>query len=177
MIEIPPRFLINNRPLDENFEEDESLYIRFSASEYNVTGTNRLPVGAIKFPDCSVNRGKYSQPSDVLIPNWIFHGIAEIKVKDIPKTLKSEDKNARQFEFKVEHDPIDINHKYYSKQLFENYAHSEIRVYENGIHQKKDESKLPKTINKRYRTLISERAIIEILPPAPIEEDYNQPFF
>ncbi len=169
MIDIPPRFFVNNRPLDNKLEEDESLYMRFSSSEYNVVGTNRLPVGAIKFPDCSVNRGKYSQPSDVLIPNWIFHGIAEIKVRDVPKLLKSEDENAREFEFKVEHDPMDESHQYYPKQLFENYAHSEIRVYENGKHLRKDEARIPKKLNKRYRTLISEKALTEVLPPLQIE--------
>lgn len=175
MIKVPQRFLVNNRPPDQHFEENESLYLRFSASDFDTKYSDRLPVAAIKFPDVSVNREKYSQPSDVLIPHWINHGIAEIKVKDIPKSLMSgneNDKNAQEYEFKVEHDPIGADHPYYPKQEFENYAHSEIRAFKDGIHQKNGEVNIPKSINKKFRIYMSDKlAITKQLAVAPLEEE------
>lgn len=172
MIEIPPRFSVDNRPLNNKFEDDELLFMRFVSDDVDPAFGNRLPVGAIKFPDFSVNRGLYSQPTDVLIPNWIKHGIAELMVKNIPQPILSgneKDKNRKTYEFKVEHDPIDINHPYYSKQGFENYAHSEIRVYKDGTHQKtEDKAKIPPTVKKLFRTYISDSAsLVIIIDPAP----------
>lgn len=174
MIDVPPRFLINNRPIDNEFEENESLYLRFSAVGIDSTLENRLPVAAIKFPDVSVNRGKYSQPTDVLIPFWIQHGIAELEVGDIPSSLMSgdeKDKNSKNYDFKVEHDPVGPDHPSYQKYKFENYAHSEIRVYKDSVHQKTENKvKIPTTVKKKFRTHISDMArLLVIIDAAPTD--------
>ncbi len=165
MIRIPDRFFVNGRLPVEHFEPDELLYFRFSSIHF--TDESRLPVAAIKFPDFSVNRGKFSQPTDVLIPHWEGWGIAEFEVQAIPLTLNSGD--GREFEFKVKHDPIDDKHPYYTQpnQQFENYAHSEVRVFENGEHLKR---KLTDSVKKQFRMKMSDKTkIVVILEPSPAD--------
>ncbi|MGI8638885.1 MAG: hypothetical protein ACR2MG_02910 [Pyrinomonadaceae bacterium] len=163
MISIPNRFLVNGRPTIKDFEPNESLYFRFSSEHF--PDETRLPVAAIRFPDFSVNAGSLSQPSDVLIPHWINLGIAELKVSAIPLPLRSDDKNdEREFSFKACHDPIDETHPAYSKQQFENYAHTEIRAFLENEHFKKDP---PKSVRKKFRLILSDATkIIIILLPA-----------
>ena len=164
MISIPDRFLVNGRETDNVFAPDEHLFFRFNPTHFS--DDMRLPVAAIRFPDFSVNREKFSQPSDVLVPKWIDWGIAQVKVESVPKALECEaNKKMRTIFFRVEHDPIDKNHRAYEKQMFENYAHSEIRAFENGKHLEK---KLPESIKKRFRMMLSDATKIDvILNPAP----------
>ncbi|HEX8195925.1 MAG TPA: hypothetical protein VF571_07035 [Pyrinomonadaceae bacterium] len=166
MISIPDRLLINGREPYQEFEPEEPLYFRFSSEHF--PDETRLPVAAIRFPDFSVNRGKESQPTDVLIPHWVEFGIAEFEVRAIPLPYLSGD--GRKFEFKVVHDPIDAKHPYYgaANQSFENYAHSEIRAFVGTEHQKK---KIPEFIKKQFRLKMSDNTkIVVLLCPAPIVE-------
>lgn len=55
-------------------------------------------------------------------------------------------------EFKVEHDPVQDG-----KQP-DNYAHSEVRTYQNGKHNKK--IKVPTTIKTEYRQQIADKTKI-----------------
>lgn len=100
-----------------------------------------LPTG-IKFPDWSVNRSKYSEPDDVLIPSYLDWGIAEFQVESVPKKMESPGNVV--FEFKVEHDPVD-----------DNYSHSEVRTYKEGTHHKNID--VNKTVKKQFRQMLSDR--------------------
>jgi len=163
MISIPARFRVNGRPTIKDFELDESLYFRFSSEHF--PDENRLPVAAIRFPDFSVNAGSLSQPTDVLIPHWVDFGIAVFTVSVIPSPIKSDDKHdEREFSFKACHDPIDEAHPAYPSQLFENYAHTEIRTFLEG--NRKDP---PKSVKKKFRLKLSDATgIVGIhFPPAP----------
>ena len=116
-ISTPERLLQQGRAIDPEFAPGESLYLRYSPQ---IEATEDLPASAmaIRFPDFSVNRGKYSEPEDVLIPNWPDFGIAAFRVRDVPTSVSG---RGIVYEFKVEHDPLELN-----------YAHSEVRTYKDG---------------------------------------------
>src|SRR5262245_20663739 len=98
------------RPVDPVFLLDESLFRRCQKSE---TDGRRLLPDAIGFRDWSVNRGKYSEPRDVLLPHWTDWGVAAFEVRDIPPSLESS--GGVIWNFKMHHKPEEAN-----------YAHSVI---------------------------------------------------
>ncbi len=138
----PERMYRVGRPIDSYFEEDELLYNRCRLE--HVDGERLLPTG-IRFPDWSVNRGKYSEPEDVLIPEYWDWGIAQFEVSSVPKSLNLPGNT--QFEFRVEHDPLENN-----------YSHSEVRTYKDGNHHRKLE--VNKTVKKQFRQILSDRTLL-----------------
>lgn len=148
----------NGRSVDPDFDLDEQLYRRCCPTQ---VVENRLLPEAINFPDWSVNRAKYSQPEDVLFPNFHCCGIASFRVRDIPRELKSGGEKGQEenvFEFKVVHCPEE-----------DNYSHSEVRTYKNGIHDKSDKNfknKINKTVKKEFRQLLSDRTTLIRQPNA-----------
>lgn len=142
----PERMYRAGRPVDMNFDDNENLYNRFK-KEFLAEG-RFLPAG-IKFPDWSVNREKYSEPEDVLIPDYLEWGIAQFKVSDVPAKLASS--GDIKYDFKVEHDPEE-----------DNYSHSEVRSYKNGIHTRKIE--VNKNVKKIFRQILSEKIVINKQP-------------
>lgn len=144
--ELPARMYRNGREIDPVFDPEELVYHRCILSDL-VDG--KFSSVSIKFPDWSVNRGKYCRPSDVLLPSWLDFGVAEFKVKDVPSDMKSSgDTN---FNFKIEHDPLE-----------ENYSHSELRVYKNGFHDKK--VSVSSLVKKEFRVRLSLRINIALEP-------------
>lgn len=116
----------------------------------HVDGT-KLLAQAISFRNWSVNRQKYSEPEDVLVPDWPDWGIAAFRVADIPLSLESA--SGSRFDFRVEHVPLE-----------ENYAHSEIRTYKNGLYVENPDP--PQTIKKKFRQMLSDRSTILHRPQA-----------
>ena len=89
------------RPVDPLFEPSENLYRRCQADQ--IVGGRILPQ-AFRSPDFSVNRGKYSEPEDVLIPSYERWGsIASFQVKDVPSRISSG--GGTEFDFRVDHVP------------------------------------------------------------------------
>ena len=134
--------LQKGRPIDPEFLPDELLYYRIS-----VDG----PVGSrpegvdIRLPEDSVNRGKYSEPTDVLYPNYFHLGVAQFCVDAVPGPRYFE---GREYNLVPEHDPEK-----------DNYAHSEIRAYRQGervVHT----GKIPKLIKAEFRQLLAEAMVI-----------------
>lgn len=138
----PERMWRSDRPVDPDFDESEQLYNRCLAE--HVENERLLPT-AIKFPDWSVNRAKYSEPDDVLIPSYQNWAIAAFAVGDVPKSLTSSG-NVK-YDFKVEHDPLD-----------DNYSHSEVRTYKDNRHDKKID--VNKLIKKQFRQILSEKTVV-----------------
>ena len=138
----------NGRLIDPFFDEDELLYNR-CLSEH-VYREQLLPTG-IRFPDWSVNRAKYSEPEDVLVPNFQDWGIAQFEVRNIPKSLISPAPGNVKFDFKVEHDPLN-----------DNYSHSEVRTYKNGHHSKN--LNVSTTVKKEFRQMLSEKTVLILTP-------------
>ncbi len=56
---------------DNNFTPDEPLYLRLSPDGWvpEFAAQRKIPLNEVRFPDFSVNRGKYSEPEDVLHPS------------------------------------------------------------------------------------------------------------
>jgi hypothetical protein len=124
----PEELLWNGRVPDQNFDPDELLYFR--TPEFNESG--HVDAVHIRFPDTSVNRGKYSSPQSVLlasIPRFLKHKVAEFKVRDIPANTRSGD--GRVFDISIVHDPV----KPPAEE--ENYAHSEIRCFDRGVRRQR----------------------------------------
>jgi hypothetical protein len=144
----------NGRSVDQQFSSNEPLFFRCK-SEWIDSG--RLKSAYIRFPDQSVNRAKYSKASDVLIPDtqqksrdWIYWGVAQVNVNDIPSPTQSIGGVA--YKFTVEHDPVD-----------DNYGHSELRVYK-GKDRVGDTENVNKGIKKEYRAELAKKTRICIMP-------------
>lgn len=106
----------------------------------------------IRFPDFSVNRGKYSSPRDVLRPTDTGWGVATFLVRDIPPTLTH---GTTQYDFKVIHLPESTN-----------YAHSEVRTFVGGTRLlNKDDVK--QTSRKQFRNQLRSQMQIAIHPALP----------
>jgi hypothetical protein len=105
--------LQGDRTVDNQFSPSEALYYRMSV----VGPVGSRPEGIdIRLPEDSVNRGKYSEPGDVLYPNYFHLGVAEFPVSAIPgpRPFTDQQGETRTYALTVEHDPKD-----------DNYAHSE----------------------------------------------------
>lgn len=139
-LEVPERLMRNGRPVDNEFKPDEKLYVRCRKADVD---EGRLIGGpSIRFPDWSVNRQKYSEAKDVLIPSWHRWGVAEFAAGDVPGKLKSD--GGPEYAFRIEHDPCE-----------QNYAHSEVRAIKGNEYD--DELDVPKNVKKRFRQILSER--------------------
>jgi hypothetical protein len=154
MADLPERLYRRGRPDDQEFEPTEELYHRCKeGSTYEDPAQPsawRLKPSALRSPDFSVNRQKYSQPEDVLLPTYQGWGVAAFAVGDVPASISSPGQVG--FEFRVEHVPEE-----------ENYAHSEIRTY-RGERRILASSKVPDTVKSLFRQRLSERSRIIIHP-------------
>ena len=152
----PRRMRRRGRAPDPTFAPSELLYMR--ARRCHVEDARLTDVSAIRFPDQSVNRSKYGEPSDVLIPDpvhekssrWIHLGVLEFPVEAVPACLTTNDHVA--CDFRVEHDPLERN-----------YAHSEILAYRDGTRIRENKG-IGKAHRKRYRLAIMDKARVVIEP-------------
>lgn len=132
--------------IDNEFAPSERLFLRLHPEHFSNRHTDppRVLVGAVRFPDFSVNRGKYSEPEDVLAPHWPKWGISAFRVDHVPPSLSWED--GRTYDFRVEHVPEEHN-----------YAHSEVRTYKDGERGHEPN----KVLKMKFRAILAER--MEIL--------------
>lgn len=149
------RMYRNDRPIDTTFGRAEQLFFRCKLDW--IDDTQRIKPAKVHFPDQSVNREKYSRPTDVLLPDssprskeWIVWGVAVIRVCDIPPA--SETSAGVSYAFTAEHDPDD-----------DNYGHTELRVYKNG-QRESNKKKINETIKKEYRTNLALRSAVTVQP-------------
>jgi hypothetical protein len=137
--------LQQGRGIDNEFTSQERLFLRCLA---DYIAGNKLLAAGMKFPPfpkTSVNREKHGLDEDVLVPIYCDWGVAAFRVKDIPETLRKGD--GQTVLVKPEHDPE-----------LTNYAHSEIRVYENG--ESEERTELSKPIKKLFRGELAKKAIV-----------------
>ncbi len=139
MPELPERLLSKGRPVDPVFDPEEYLYRRLRALDIDPDG--RIEPTSLESPDFSVNRSKYCEPEDVILPHPSC-GIASFTVVDIPESFRSVENI--EYRFSIEHDPLE-----------DNYAHSEIRSYKDG--QRLAPKKPPKSIRTRFRLALASR--------------------
>lgn len=103
----------NRRPVIPNFAADEPLFLRYGVDDF-VNG--QLVAAALHFPRQSVNRGRFSEPEDVLYHDegkYDGLGAVEFGVADIPATITGDQGST--YRFFMHHEPLD-----------DNYGHSEI---------------------------------------------------
>lgn len=133
--------------IDPDFEPHEALYRRIQPGLYPFTEplSQAIMQKLITFPDCSVNRSKYSKPEDVLEPDYLQWGILQFLVQDVPIRLQDGDSIST---FKVVHCP-----------LLENYAHSEIQSFKGDILKEPS-----KTLKTRFRDEIAKKARVQRIP-------------
>jgi hypothetical protein len=148
----------NGRPVDPHFEPTEALYYRCTPGHVINDGQSLSPAG-IKFPNTSVNRGKYSEPEDVLIspvdkpiPGIELMKIAVFSVQDVTFSITLP-LPAKSCDFKVEHVPLP-----------DNYSHSEVRAYKDGKFEEK--TSFGETVKKEYRARLAKVARIWQKPEA-----------
>jgi hypothetical protein len=147
----PAELLWNGRGIDDVFSPEEFLYYR--VQDFNELG--KVNVSEVRFPDTSVNRGKYSSPEHVLFAQWprfVNSKVAQMQVKDIPANKRSGD--GTQFDVKVVHNPVKP-----PEEEDENYAHSEICCFV-GTQKRKN---VPDLVRKFVR-----QKIADSMRPAPI---------
>lgn len=154
MASIPDRLRVSGRQPDPIFDAGEFLYVR--CKDDQVDGLQLKPA-AIKFPNWSTNRSKYSEPEDVLLPSFSDWRVAKFKVGHIPKSLQ--EGQSKVFSFRPVHDPVHAPLN--PEDPPENYAHTEVRAFKDGgvFNEKMD---VPTTIKKSFRTKLSEHT--EVLP-------------
>jgi len=142
--ERPTYLLRQGRPIVPEFEAGESLYRRYHPSH---RVGNRLLWAALRPFPLSVNRGRFSQPEDVLLPDKFGWGIASFKVKDVPEWLAAASKDPDRYDFRLRHAPEE-----------DNYAHSKVCSFKNGCFGRNENP--PKAVRKQFRLILSERIVL-----------------
>jgi len=111
---------------DPNFSDDEKLYRRIKQDQ--IYDGNRVLGNALddiqeKHSSCSFNRGKYSDPKDVLDSNYPEHNrVAALLAGNLPEPQPHPSDAKILYAFRLEHLPKDSN-----------YSHSEAQVTKQGL--------------------------------------------
>lgn len=141
------------REIDDEFLPEERLYLRLPPLLFGEPkGT--LLLSQIRFPDFSVNRGKYSAPADVLKPNWLTWGVVSFTVADIPEKLDGDDGKGDRVSYFFK--PVDCPETF-------NEAHAEVRSFDANWR-----SAMPgKVVKTVFREMLRQKLKIEV-EAAPI---------
>ena len=160
----PQRLFRGDRKSDQDFRPNERLFFRCLAdcidSEGNIKPTFVRP------PNQSVNREKYSLPTDVLLPDqlqqhkdWLLFGVLAATVERLPKEMTSGDhKNKVTYTFYVSHEPEE-----------DNYSHSELTMSKNGKREQKS-SKINDEIKKKYKIDLAAELKLIVTPLTSLEQ-------
>jgi hypothetical protein len=152
----PIRMWRRGREIDPEFEPSEPLYSRCTKDQLEDWDGNFTDVFSslsVRFPDFSVNRGKYSEPEDVLIPSVgqppdIYAQMGIVKFTVGTARWEHQPKASPiKYEMRVEHNPDDHN-----------YSHSEVKTYKDGKYD--NGADISKTIKKAYRARLARGAEI-----------------
>ena len=140
-------------PIDPVFADDEALYMRLPPKAYDASRVAIVLLNEVQFPNFSVNRGKYSEPPDVLKPNWLTWAVAAFLVGDIPAELEGEGPVKGQsvrYRFAPVHRPE-----------LGNYAHAEVQSFkpqgENVAPSKTVRATFRELLRQKCRTIIHAR--------------------
>ncbi len=142
--ERPAYLLRQGRPIVPEFEADEALYRRYDPLHRQ--GDRLLPAALSGFP-LSVNRGQFSRPEDVLLPDKSGWGIASFKVKHVPERLAPDSEQPDRYDFRLRDAPEE-----------DNYAHSEVCSFKDGCFDRNVDP--PPAVRKKFRLILSERVVL-----------------
>lgn len=147
MPERPDRMKRNERAEDQDFRATEKLFRRYTREHY-INGQFSNTGFAFTSPQ-SVNRQKYSEPTDVLFSEtdeFAEWGVLSFKCEDLPESFPPDDP---QYTFFAKHVPME-----------DNYAHSE--VWCDGRPATGEYVRPSKQLRKLFRAALSQRIVIEI---------------
>lgn len=141
---IPERLKQNNSPAVQEFDSQKRLFQRFDKI---IEKGGHLYPAQVRFPDFSVNRERFSEPEDVLLPIYLNWGIVAFKVEDIPDEKVTGEGTSKEtvYSFIIVHVPEP-----------DNYSHSEVRTKKNGVYNKKLRIE-SKEVKRYFRYKLSER--------------------
>ena len=154
---LPPRLRRGNRQPVQDFSPDEVLYLRVPPLQLDEEELDFFPPTKIPSPAFSVNRGRFSEPQDVII-NRPGYGIAAFIVRDVPPSIAT-GPNAV-YEFRVVHEPCEVycNAITRNEPCDCNYAHSEIQVFKDG--KKIENNRVPKSVKPAFKDILSKKILI-----------------
>ena len=145
-IQIPDQLKRRGRGANQQFAQDEKLYLRFQKLE-----AGRVPIQSIRCPDQSTNRSLYCTNCEwVLLPNFQSWGVGSLTVKDMPPSTTTSG-NVK-FEFGVIHEPED-----------DNFSHTELSVDKDKIRVRR-ESKINDQVKLEYRMKIADKVEVIKMP-------------
>ncbi len=155
MPDLPSAMLRNGRPKDQDFRPDEYLYRRVPLVLWAFDFA--VDIDAIELPDMSVIRGKYGHPEWARLESdeCIDWGVIGFRVGDIPARLLH--LGVFTWTFGPRHVPLE-----------DNYPHSEVWAYENGIHVNA-KNRLDPHLHLRWREMLLRRIKTIIRPYIPME--------
>jgi hypothetical protein len=141
----------NGRVADQNFGPTESLFRRYP-KQYLVDGKPvPLTMQFAEHTGLSVNRGKYSEPRDVVEPDCCDGQarpdcvVLELRTAEVPQEIRTSDGTNRRYHFPMKHVPRERC-----------YAHSEIWCNQQGDIELPYEAP-PKHVKEKFRAEIAAR--------------------
>ena len=164
----------SGRPADQDFSDpSEALYRRCSESDVDLANDRAL-VSAFSFPTpprLSLNRGRHSEPGDCRYPSRHQDYVVAIPVETVPPFLETEN-GGKTCHFKLVHDPIRKDDP--ERGEFENYGHTELRVYKQPScepeHEYPKGSALPNTTKIKFRQKLADNSRIVLEPNAAMSQ-------
>lgn len=106
----------------------------------------------------SVNRAKYSLPSDVLIstvnPTW---GVAGLQRKDLPSNFEPPTDKDGKWDLRPKHDPVCGFERKDGKKFPDNFAHTLLMHYRNDV--ERPGKRVSKTVARTFSSALCERFI------------------
>lgn len=157
---IPEYLCKNDKPLIENFANDESLYRRhpFKGTKQELKDKEDIINEIFKIHDDSYNKSSLSNAIDVLLNDnpqyhkdiYLKHGIIKVNVANLlNEAVHIIDNDPRKFSLVPIHKPIDCN-----------YSHCEIHCVVDGVKA----AKKPRSVNTVFRKILSN--IFEVIREA-----------
>jgi hypothetical protein len=149
---IPDELLQGGRTPDPIFSPEEELFIRFR----QIDGSGKVAISEIRYVDQSGNGSKYCyRPRYILLPNYDNWGYGAIRIKDIldiPGIITK---------ISGVNNSCEVTHM----PLTDNYSHSEIWTFRNGVRVTNNNKK--KKIGLLFRKEICQK--INVLTNPEIE--------
>ncbi|MGA2589226.1 MAG: hypothetical protein ABSH32_04875 [Bryobacteraceae bacterium] len=137
----------NGRDPDQQFDPAERLFRRYP--EASLVEGKPVPLAMQFDSGVSVNRAKFSEPQDVLEPDYCEgrhrpgHVVLVLRVFTVPDAIGTEDRSGRVFQFRLKHTPRETC-----------YPHSEAWCNQSGdIYQ--DYEKPPKQVRDKLRVALA----------------------
>ena len=159
MPDLPPDMLRRGRDPDQDFSDEELLFLRFRGDQYS--SDTGIGLEAIRVPDLSVNREKHGGRPEYLLVNrdhllarhrvW---GVSEFRVGDIPRELNHQ---GEYYTFRPVHDP-----------KAHNYFHTEVQCFDSGQQHICAADRFPHDVGMRWRKRLRFKMRISI-DPKPLD--------